>query len=30
MKALLDNLRALERMLEGGQIESDVRRIGAG
>jgi hypothetical protein len=29
MKALLDDLRALELMLEGGQIESGVRRIGA-
>jgi CBS domain-containing protein/gamma-glutamyl:cysteine ligase YbdK (ATP-grasp superfamily) len=29
MKALLDDLRALESMLEGGQIESGVRRIGA-
>src|SRR5205085_829497 len=29
MKALLDDLRALEQMLEGGQIESGVRRVGA-
>ncbi len=29
MKALLDDLRALESMLEGSQIESGVRRIGA-
>lgn len=29
MKALLDDLRALELMLEGGRIESGVRRIGA-
>ncbi len=29
LKALLDDLRALEQMLEGGLIESGVRRIGA-
>jgi hypothetical protein len=29
MKALLDDLRALEQMLEGGLVESGVRRIGA-
>ena len=29
MKALLDDLRALEQMLETGRIESGVRRIGA-
>ena len=29
MKSLLEDLRALERMLETGQIESGVRRIGA-
>ena len=29
MKALLDDLRALEQMLEGGIIESGVRRIGS-
>jgi gamma-glutamyl:cysteine ligase YbdK (ATP-grasp superfamily) len=29
MKALLADLRALERMLETGQVESGVRRIGA-
>jgi CBS domain-containing protein/gamma-glutamyl:cysteine ligase YbdK (ATP-grasp superfamily) len=29
MKALLDDLRALELMLEGGVLESGVRRIGA-
>ena len=29
MKALLDDLRALELMLEGGHVESGVRRIGA-
>jgi CBS domain-containing protein len=29
MKALLADLAALEQMLEGGQIESEVRRIGA-
>ena len=28
-QALLDDLRALERMIEGGQIESGIRRIGA-
>jgi CBS domain-containing protein/gamma-glutamyl:cysteine ligase YbdK (ATP-grasp superfamily) len=29
MRALLSDLAALERMLEGGQVESGVRRIGA-
>jgi hypothetical protein len=29
MKALLDDLRALEQMLETGMVESGVRRIGA-
>jgi len=29
MKALLDDLRALELMLEGDRLESDVRRIGS-
>lgn len=29
MKALLDDLRALEQMLECDQIESGVRRVGA-
>ncbi len=29
MRALLNDLAALERMLEGGQVESGVRRIGA-
>jgi hypothetical protein len=29
MKAVLDDLVALERMIEGGMIERGVRRIGA-
>ncbi len=29
MKALLDDLRALEQMLETGMVESGIRRIGA-
>src|SRR5262245_66298136 len=29
MRSLLDDLRALEMMIEEGRIESDVRRIGA-
>ncbi len=29
MRSLLDDLRALEMMLEEGRIESGVRRIGA-
>ena len=29
MRSLLDDLRALEQLIESGQIESDVRRIGA-
>jgi hypothetical protein len=29
MKALLDDLRALEQMLETGMVESGIRRVGA-